>query len=63
MVTRPCEMAAFEYVVVAALRTQQLMRGCIPHLEGEHKATTMAQMEVSAGKIARKALDTTEAVV
>lgn len=60
MVSRPYQMPAFEYVVVAALRTQQLMRGCIPHFEGEHKATTMAQMEVSAGKIARQSLDTTE---
>jgi len=33
------------------------MKGCIPHLDGVHKATTMAQMEVSAGKIARKAED------
>ena len=41
----------------SVLRAQQLMKGCIPHLDGVHKATTMAQMEVSAGKIARKAED------
>jgi DNA-directed RNA polymerase subunit K/omega len=46
-------MEAFEYVVVVALRAQQLMKGCLPHLDGAHKATTMAQMEVSAGKIVR----------
>jgi DNA-directed RNA polymerase subunit K/omega len=57
MVTRPIQMEAFEYVVVAVQRAQQLMRGCIPHLDGVHKATTMAQMEVSAGKIARKATE------
>jgi DNA-directed RNA polymerase subunit K/omega len=57
MVNRPSQMEAFEYVVVAALRTQQLMKGCIPRMDGMHKATTMAQMEVSAGKIARKAID------
>jgi DNA-directed RNA polymerase subunit K/omega len=57
MVSRPYEMNAFEFVVVSTLRAQQLMKGCIPHLDGVHKATTMAQMEVSAGKIARKAED------
>jgi DNA-directed RNA polymerase subunit K/omega len=46
-------MEAFEFVVVAVLRAQQLMKGCVPHLDGSHKAITMAQMDVSAGKIAR----------
>jgi DNA-directed RNA polymerase subunit K/omega len=54
MVSRPYEMNAFEFVVVSALRAQQLMKGCVPHFDGAHKATTMAQMEVSAGKIARE---------
>jgi DNA-directed RNA polymerase subunit K/omega len=63
MVNRPYQMEAFEYVIVAALRAQQLMKGCTPQLNGEHKATTMAQMEVSAGKVARKAPDATDAVV
>ena len=57
MVTRPQRMEAFEFVVVSVLRAQQLMKGCIPHLDGQHKATTMAQMEVSAGKIFRKPPD------
>ena len=57
MVNRPREMEAFEYVVVSVLRAQQLMKGCIPHLDGQHRATTMAQMEVSAGKIFRKVPD------
>ena len=57
VVNRPYQMEAFEFVVVSVLRAQQLMKGCIPHLDGVHKATTMAQMEVSAGKIARKAED------
>jgi DNA-directed RNA polymerase subunit K/omega len=43
----------FEFVIVAALRAQQLTKGCVPLLAGQYKATTMAQMEVSAGKIAR----------
>jgi DNA-directed RNA polymerase subunit K/omega len=54
-------MEAFEFVVVSVLRAQQLMKGCIPHFDGVHKATTMAQMEVSAGKIARKVPDPTDA--
>lgn len=63
MVNRPYEMNAFEFVVVAALRAQQLMKGCVPLFDGAHKATTMAQMEVSAGKIAREMPIPTEAQV
>jgi DNA-directed RNA polymerase subunit K/omega len=57
MVNRPYEMNAFEFVVVSALRAQQLMKGCVPHFDGVHKAITMAQMEVSAGKIGREVPD------
>lgn len=53
MVRRPPEMNAFEFVVLATLRAQQLMAGCLPRLEGRHKATTMAQMEVSEGRVTR----------
>lgn len=42
----------YELVVVSALRAHQLMAGCTPRLDGEHKATTMARMEVAAGKVA-----------
>jgi DNA-directed RNA polymerase subunit K/omega len=52
-VSRPHNVNAFEFVILAALRAQQLMKGCVPLLSGEHKATTMAQMEVLAGKIGR----------
>jgi DNA-directed RNA polymerase subunit K/omega len=62
MVTRPYAMNAFEFVVLSGLRAQQLMKGCIPRLDGVHKAITMAQMEVSAGKIAREAPDPVAAV-
>jgi DNA-directed RNA polymerase subunit K/omega len=44
---------AFEFAVVAGLRAAQLTRGCIPRMEGVHKNTVMAQMEVAAGKVAR----------
>jgi DNA-directed RNA polymerase subunit K/omega len=53
-IMRPQGVNAFEFVVIAALRAQQLMKGCVPLLDGEHKATTMAQMEVLAGKVGRE---------
>ena len=43
----------YEFAVVSALRAHQLMQGCTPRLDGLHKATTMARMEVAAGKVAR----------
>ena len=46
-------MNAYEFSVLSALRAKQLIMGCTPQLEGNHKATTMAQMEVSAGIIPR----------
>ena len=53
MVTRPAHMNAYEFVVLAALRAQQLLAGCSPHLDGDHGAATMAQKEVAAGCIVR----------
>lgn len=53
MVTRPIHINAYEFAVLAALRAQQLVRGCTPRVEGVHNAATMAQMEVAAGQIAR----------
>lgn len=44
---------AYELAVVSALRAHQLMQGCVPRLQGEHKPTTMALMEVSLGKVVR----------
>jgi DNA-directed RNA polymerase subunit K/omega len=53
MVTRPPHVNAYEFVVVSALRAQQLLAGCTPRLEGDHSAATMAQMEVAAGCVGR----------
>lgn len=53
MVARPVRLNAYEFVIVASLRAHQLMGGCVPQLGGDHKATTMAQMEVATGKVAR----------
>ena len=53
MIQRPVEVSAFEFAVVCGLRAAQLTRGCIPRVEGTHKHTVMAQLEVAAGKVVR----------
>src|SRR5689334_20441381 len=54
MVIRPPNLSAYEFVVLSALRAQQLIAGCTPSVAGgEHSATTMAQMEVAGGYIVR----------
>lgn len=53
MTLRPAHLNAYEFVVVSALRAQQLLAGCTPRLPGTHSATTMAQMEVADGRVAR----------
>jgi len=50
-VTRPLGIGAFEFVILASLRAVQLTRGCRPRIDGAHKHTVMAQMEVSQGKV------------
>lgn len=51
----PANVNPFEFVIMSALRTAQLVRGCTPRLESGHKKTTTAQMEVAAGKVVRAA--------
>ena len=53
MIHRPAEFSAFEFAVLSGLRAAQLVRGCIPRMEGPHKATMMAQLEVASGKVTR----------
>ncbi len=48
---RPSGVGVFQFVVLASLRAAQLMRGCRPRIEGVHKNTVMAQLEVSQGKV------------
>jgi DNA-directed RNA polymerase subunit K/omega len=57
MVNRSPSSNAFEFVTLAALRTHQLRRGCIARVPGSHKLTTMAQMEIIAGKVGRLQVD------
>jgi hypothetical protein len=55
---RPSEIGAFRFVVLSSLRAAQLIRGCLPRVEGGHKKTITAQLEVSLGKVKEKfALD------
>jgi len=52
VIHRPTHIGAFQFVVVASLRAAQLTRGCIPRVDGLHKVTVTAQLEVSEGRIA-----------
>ena len=49
---RPPGIGAFQFVVLASLRAVQLTRGCLPRIDGAHKNTVIAQLEVSQGKVA-----------
>ena len=53
MIHRPAELSVFEFVILSGLRAAQLMRGCIPRVEGSHKVIMTAQMEVASGKVVR----------
>ena len=50
-VIRPSHIGAFEFVVLASLRTAQLMRGCIPRIQSGHKHAVTAQREIAAGMV------------
>lgn len=53
MVIRPADVNPYEFIVVCALRAQQLQAGCTPRVAGDHAVMVMAQMEVVAGHITR----------
>ncbi len=38
-------------MVLSALRAAQLIRGCTPRVDGDHKNTVIAQVEVAEGKV------------
>ena len=48
---RPLGVGAFHFVILSSLRAVQLTRGCRPRVDGVHKNTVMAQLEVSQGKV------------
>jgi hypothetical protein len=47
----PPGIGKFRFVILASLRAVQLTRGCRPRIDGDHKHTVMAQLEVSQGKV------------
>jgi hypothetical protein len=51
LMERPSGIGAFQFVILASLRAAQLMRGCLPRVDGGHKNTVTAQLEVSQGKV------------
>ena len=51
MVKRPPDMNSFEFVVVSALRTAQLQRGCTPRVAQSAKVGVTAQHEVAERKV------------
>lgn len=53
MIVRPRHINPYEFVVVAALRAQQLLAGSTARLPGDHSAAAMAQMEVAEGCVTR----------
>jgi DNA-directed RNA polymerase subunit K/omega len=53
---RPPGIGAFQFVILASLRAVQLMRGCRPRIDGDHKNTVIAQLEVSQGKVVQAAV-------
>jgi len=54
VIHRPSDVNAFEFIIMAAQRTAQLMRGCLPTIEvATQKVTTIAQSEVAVGTIKR----------
>jgi DNA-directed RNA polymerase subunit K/omega len=44
---------SFEYVTIASARARQLLRGCLPKVEGSLKPARRALQEVAAGAIGR----------
>ena len=49
----PPVLGVFEWVILAKLRSVQLMRGCLPRVEGHTKPAVIARHEVRQGKVRR----------
>ena len=56
MMQHPPGIGVFQFVILASLRAVQLTRGCRPRIDGAHKNTVIAQLEVSQGKVAQAAV-------
>ena len=53
MTERPDNMSRFEFVVLSARRTEQLLRGCTPRVPASRRPTSTAREEVALGHIVR----------
>jgi DNA-directed RNA polymerase subunit K/omega len=51
--TTPRPRNAFEFVTLASARARQLLKGCIPRVDGSPKPARRALQEVAAGAITR----------
>ena len=51
MIQQPACLGKFEFAVMASLRASQLMRGCLPKVDGDHTVAVTAQREVAEGKV------------
>ena len=50
-VTKPAN--SFEFVTIASARARQLLRGCLPKVEGSPKPARRAVEEVASGVVTR----------
>jgi DNA-directed RNA polymerase subunit K/omega len=50
----------FEFVAIASARAHQLLRGCLPKIEGSVQPARRAQQEVASGVVPRVDLPTDE---
>jgi DNA-directed RNA polymerase subunit K/omega len=51
MTRPPATMGAFEFAVLAALRAEQLTRGCRPRVSGGYTTAAIARREIAEGKV------------
>jgi DNA-directed RNA polymerase subunit K/omega len=49
----PDNMSRFEFVVLCARRTEQLLRGCTPRVAAGSRPTSTAREEVASGHVIR----------
>jgi DNA-directed RNA polymerase subunit K/omega len=48
----PAGANPFEFIVLSGQRAAQLMAGCVPKVDTDHKIVVKAQLEVATGKVA-----------
>ena len=49
---------SFEFVTIAAARARQLLRGCLPRVDGSPKPARRALQEIAAGVVTKADTDT-----